>query len=227
MNVLLCLNEALFRQLFVLVYSIRKNNPNTCLHFFIFERGLSDEMKSELQDYCNNMIDADIEFFHVHPEYVSDFAPRGRITIESYFRLLLVDLLPTTVKRVLYLDIDIIVNKNLYELYNTDLKDLYLAACPTFKPMDYQDFVKLSEERAKNCYFNAGVILFNLEKMRDDKWDVSRFKKSYLKLFDYFGGNPPYEDQGLLNYCFGDQAIYLYQKAYNLRSFQFNERGGE
>ena len=39
-------------------------------------------------------------------------------SIEAYYRLMLLDILPSNVKRMFYFDVDIIVNKSLEDFYN-------------------------------------------------------------------------------------------------------------
>ena len=79
------------------------------------------------------------------------------------------ELLPHNVKKVLYLDFDIIINGNLSDLFNTDISNYSLAAVP-------DAFVDKNEAvRSKIClkreahYLNGGVLLLNLERWRSEK----------------------------------------------------------
>lgn len=60
--------------------------------------------------------------------------------------------------KILYLDSDILVLDDLEQLYNTDIKDKYIAAVKRY------NFIG---NRKKDDY-NCGVILFNLKKLRED-----------------------------------------------------------
>ena len=67
--------------------------------------------------------------------------------------------------KILYLDGDIIVKKDLSELYSVELDDNYFAAnyhAPS------QDETKHRLGLDLDHVYNAGVLLFNLKKMRDD-----------------------------------------------------------
>lgn len=69
--------------------------------------------------------------------------------------------------RVLYLDGDIVVRGDLTELYNTDIDDVYGAVVKdTLCVLNrkYMDEVQITNE----YYFNSGVMLLNLERMRAD-----------------------------------------------------------
>lgn len=79
--------------------------------------------------------------------------------------------------RLLYIDSDIIVKGMLDELFETSLDGYYLAA--SFEFWIHQNNVKygLSKNKREDFYFNSGVMLLNLKKMRED--DISD------KLWDY------------------------------------------
>lgn len=88
------------------------------------------------------------------------FDPEGpnynsRVTYMDMIRLALPELFPEE-QRMLWMDIDTIVEKDAGELLDMDLRGNYAA---------------MVEEPIRSCfpfrYFNAGVVLMDLEKMRD------------------------------------------------------------
>ncbi len=66
--------------------------------------------------------------------------------------------------KILYLDGDIIVNKDLSPLYDEDVSNYYVAAVKDSGRMYYVT----EQTKDLNDYFNSGVMLLNLEKMRLD-----------------------------------------------------------
>lgn len=99
---------------------------------------------------------------------------RGHFKAETYFRLLLPELL-LGYKKILYLDSDMIACTDIAPLYETDVTGYLLAACRDadtaglyngYEPnkKDYTDNIL----KLKNPYdyFQAGTILFNLEEFR-------------------------------------------------------------
>ena len=135
MNILLCLNRQLYRQLFVLLVSIFKNNPaqTICLH--IFETDFTENEKAFLREYVKEA-GGNVKIYHIFPEMLSTFVKNGRITVECYCRLLAAELLPQNLDRVLYMDVDIVVEKPLDTLYHSDFGNSYLnchayTACQT------------------------------------------------------------------------------------------------
>ncbi len=69
--------------------------------------------------------------------------------------------------KVLYLDGDILVRDNLIWLYETDLEDHYVAAVKDLPQVLYER-QRIGGEIGGRDYFNSGVMLLNLEKMRRD-----------------------------------------------------------
>ncbi|MCR5542948.1 MAG: hypothetical protein K6F55_02280, partial [Eubacterium sp.] len=65
----------------------------------------------------------------------------------------------------LYLDGDIVVSDDLTELYNKNIDDYVVAAVPDSSVM----YMPRDEMYLKDYYFNSGVMLMNLRKMREEK----------------------------------------------------------
>lgn len=86
---------------------------------------------------------------------------------------------------ILYLDSDIIVKKSLDGLLSTDLSGFYLAA--SFEFWKYLDNKMHKWGKKPAFFFNSGVMLLNLQKMREDHiteklWDykINRTKTTLM-----------------------------------------------
>ena len=98
------------------------------------------------------------------------------------------------IDKAIYIDVDTLTNGSLDELWNTNIDDYYLAAC--------QDtFIDIENSEYKNkigldcsTYFNAGVLLINFNKWRED----SILKNSIDWLLEY-KEIIKYQDQDVLN----------------------------
>ena len=139
-------------------------------------RDISPATQRRLQLLIANHPNFSLRFIDISPYYQKfrSLFLRGHFTIETWFRLLLPELLPHYHK-VLYLDADLVTETDLAELYATDLKGYLLAACHD------ADTAGLYNERGSDKkfymdhilklkhpydYFQAGVILFNLDEFR-------------------------------------------------------------
>jgi len=72
---------------------------------------------------------------------------------------LLTDLIPNMPRKILYLDIDMMVNGDLKELYNTDISDYEYAAVRE----------KYGSRIIRPDYINAGMLLLNMDKIKQTK----------------------------------------------------------
>ena len=68
---------------------------------------------------------------------------------------------------MLYLDIDMIVTGSLLPLWETDLGDSWCAAVVD-PGVDVQEFSNKFDLKGKSNYFNAGLILFDLDIVRQE-----------------------------------------------------------
>ena len=102
--------------------------------------------------------------------------------------------------KILYLDVDMIIQHDLSDLYNIDISEHYAAAVKDMHGMvggKHHDRLHLIN------YFNAGMMLLNLRKMRED--NIAE------KLIDY----KLHKDQGYfmsqdaLNYVFAENVKYI------------------
>ena len=116
------------------------------------------------------------------------------VTLPTYFRYKIGNLFKD-ISTLLYLDCDVIVKKSLGKLFDIDLKDNYCAMI-----LDAE-----SQREAKRLglkkYFNAGVMLINL-----DLWRKDNLEK---KLFDYTIKNAKkifWQDQDVINIV---NSLYL------------------
>lgn len=92
-----------------------------------------------------------------------------RVTRADLFKFIMPKLFPD-LDKILYLDIDIVILGDLRELYNTDLKNKYLAAvnkCLPFEKMEEWYEGRITR-LIKYYRYNCGVMLYNLKQWRKD-----------------------------------------------------------
>lgn len=70
---------------------------------------------------------------------------------------LLIDLIPDMPEKILYLDIDMMANKDISELYNMDIKNFEYAAARE----------KYGSKIIRPDYINAGMLLLNMKKIKE------------------------------------------------------------
>ena len=101
--------------------------------------------------------------------------------------------------RVLYLDGDMIVNNDISELFELDFEDNYAAVTPDITQVLQPEILPELDN-----YFNAGTILFNCKKIRED-FSLDYFIQSYLNNRDRFLSL----EQDVFNYNFNKKLLHL------------------
>jgi len=134
-----------------------------------------------------------------------------RFSAAAVYRLLLPEILPEY-SRVIYLDCDVIVRNDMAELFENTVLDGKLLGAVYEAPVGNQAI----EREALGCdparYFNSGVLLMNLEQMREE--EVSS------RLMECLGdGNLQFPDQDVLNIVCQGRVVPLPPYWNSIRTF--------
>ena len=206
--------------LIVAMTSILENkNPDTKIDFYVMLSGdFLDENKAKIMSLQNKYDHCHITLIDMKDKLKDVYISR-HVTEATYYRLMLASILPE-LDKVLYLDSDIIVQKDLSDLYSQDLENYYLAgvletqACrPNRKAKPETDYFLLTfgNNNFDSKYVNAGVLLFNLNRIRKNSIEP-KLIESATKY------NHKYHDQDVLNIMCYDQILRL-PVTYNMASF--------
>jgi lipopolysaccharide biosynthesis glycosyltransferase len=123
------------------------------------------------------------------------------ISAMTFARLLIGDVIPSDWERILYLDSDILVLRDLMDLSDTDLGNCVLAAVAdgTLEPHRHSESPIGRHVRSVKRYFNAGVLVINLT-----LWKARLIGARAVEFLMTFP-HTPYSDQDALNaVCDGD-----------------------
>lgn len=191
MNIVFSSDDNYSPYLAISILSILKTNGK--VSFYVLDLGISQLNKDcivrivDCYDGKISFIPIDNNDFINFPktiDYIS-FATYARLNLSEYIK---------DIDKAIYIDVDTLTNGSLDELWNTNIDDYYLAAC--------QDtFIDIENSEYKNkigldcsTYFNAGVLLINFNKWRED----SILKNSIDWLLEY-KEIIKYQDQDILN----------------------------
>jgi len=116
----------------------------------------------------------------------------SHINEATFLRLATENFAPADCDRLIYLDADLTVKSDLRDLWNFDLGENYLGA--VHDCIDAQEFAGRWELPPNDLgYFNAGVLLIDLAKVRAEK--------AFSRALDFvLEKNPPLADQDALNW---------------------------
>lgn len=176
MNICLCFSKNWSHYVAVEVYALFKNNiKNAPIKVYLMSEELTRNDLIEFDNVCNYF---GSEFTYQYIE-MKDFYNKhmentvntdSRFTKYTNFRLAIPYLIPDD--RLLYIDTDALVCNDLSELYNMDLEGNWIAGVEDlFLQQGHKTSLGFSED---SLYFNAGVLLLDLYKIREsliaDKW---------------------------------------------------------
>lgn len=216
MNVAVAVNRSYMRYLYVMLTSLLENNRDQEICIYLMSADLTEQQAAILQSLAEQYQQS-MCFLHISEEMFSQELPVSKhITTEAYFRLALPDLLPKDQERVLYLDVDIIVNQPIGEFYHMDFEGKTFCACRDVGDITVENiktsplFAEL-KERPEFVYFNSGVLLMNLQKLRRET-SFSCIMEQAMRVKEYL----KFHDQDLLNYLYCGDVRLVDEERYNL-----------
>lgn len=171
-----------------MLHSLAEKNPEEHFSVYVIHNGVDDKLRERV------VLDrVEIHWIGVEKERFDNLDEKKNITRATYLRLLIDDLLPRAVNRVLYLDVDMIVDGRIRPLWESDLNGCVCAAVSDFG-VDTDSFAEKWKLEKGYGYFNAGVLLFDLNQLRSEG-----YLKQALNILDSSGDQCEWGDQDVLN----------------------------
>jgi lipopolysaccharide biosynthesis glycosyltransferase len=139
---------------------------------FILDGGISDTKKRKIIRSLDSKR-VKISWIQLDQALFANLPLYRHLTISSYYRLLIPEVIPTHFDKAIYLDTDMVVTGNLAELWNIDIGDNYVLAVQD----DHQLYMSIAYDwktyqalglSPDAKYFNSGLLVINLEKWRTE-----------------------------------------------------------
>lgn len=214
-NVVYAANNKYAQYLCVTMNSlIESSSPKNTYNIYILETDISDTNKAYINQICENRPNIKVHLINtkeIFDKYGSEkLFCHLYFTKEMYLRIFIPQILSDKSKAI-YIDIDTIVLGDVAELFDVDLGDNYIGATRDFNTIVnfkyYESVKKYFSEilmiKDITKYFNSGVLLMNLDKLRE----ISIVDKTY-ELLDKFK-ELLYPDQDVLNLICKDHVLLL------------------
>lgn len=154
---------------------IDNSNAENNYDILILTQDIQETNKKRIADMIATHPNFSIRY--ADPSYLMgdyEFYVRGHFGLQTYYRLVLPELIPDY-QKIVYLDSDMIVNADIAELYKTDINGYLVAACldPDTAGL-YNGFEKdkkafmdqVMKMEDPYSYFQAGTLVLNLEEFR-------------------------------------------------------------
>ncbi|CYU59007.1 glycosyl transferase family protein [Streptococcus suis] len=192
------------------ILSILAHHPKEEVRVHILYKEIAQSILQDLGNLAQQTPNLELHFHLLEDQQFSAIPIRTeQFPIESFSRFLLPELL-ADLGRILYLDVDILVHGNLMELFQTDLEEYELGAiveADIFKY--YQWYLDSLGFGPNDAYFSSGVLLMDLDKMRQNGTTNQLIAMALEKARDY-----KFPDQDILNTYYKGQFKQL-SPAYN------------
>lgn len=205
MNIVCAINKQYMIPFCTMATSLLHNTMSKNVNFYILNKDLTKvEMNFITKTISKINYLTKIHFIKVNVENLSSLLVKNtHLTEETLFRLFLGELLPKDIEKVLFLDSDLIIEKDILELYNTEIMDYSFAAVTDYNP----DRWKILNLNSSLDYFNSGVMLINLNKTRN-----SDFLDKCLEFISQTRIELTYPDQDILNSVLNGEWFRLNNK---------------
>ena len=200
--------DSFSRHLSVVIASVLKNNRHDRFVFHVLHRNISDRNQALLKASAEKWRNGRIVFHAVASEFFAAAPlPSPHISVESYFRLMLPKILEDE-SRTLYLDVDILCRKGIRELWETELDGYACAAVAeeTYPGGSLLHFACPAPVE-RQAYFNAGVMLFNLDYIRAKGLESVPFG-----ILETWTEKIGYADQDVLNLAYHGKVKFISRK---------------
>lgn len=207
MNILYTCDDNYVWLMGISVISLFENNQNINeITVYLLGEKVKDKNKQILysiaKKYDRKIVIIDVPKIDIPQSLVSTRWP-----LSAFTRLYSGQLLPHDIKKILYLDCDTIINGSIMELENVDVSENVVWGVKDCIGDLYRENIGLE---SNSLYINAGVLLFNLDKLRkiDIKRSIDQYMTKYERLINY-------ADQDILNGIFKRQ-IGIVDPKYNV-----------
>ena len=156
-----------FPTLVSMISALENNNnlKNIIIYHLLFSSEV-DNSTIQIFESLKEKYETKINYYFVNTEkfrYSREWVG-GTKTI--YYKLLLPQIFQD-LDRIIYLDADTLIFKDLYEMFNLPFEDNYILGYPFHDVYKIDNFVKNA-----TIYINGGVLLFNIPKILQDKKDT-------------------------------------------------------
>lgn len=207
MNIFIAANDNYIYAAKVMLTSFFVNNPYSHNIYFMHS-SVSQENIQSLKQLVQTFGATFLPIQVVESNFQS-FVSTDRFPAEVYYRLIIAEIAPKEETRALWLDVDLVVNGSLDDFYTQDINNHAFIACKDI--CDRRDHLRNLSCPAETVYINSGVILFNLERMRN--YSLQDFCSYYLAQKDSI----VWPDQDILNGMFCEQIKVLDCDKYNVQ----------
>ncbi len=196
----------------VTIKSVCKNTKSD-VDFYILDCGIEDRFKTMIVELVSEYAGNTIEFIDPSGQNLfQECRARNHVSKAAYVRLLIPHLKPQ-IDKAIYLDVDLIVNIDIAELFNQNINDYIIGA--VFEKSEEYYYYDIQTKKALNIdmehnYFNSGVLLIDCK-----KWRENNITQKLKDIYDDYKDRMIHNDQDLLNILFSNNKYFNLDTRFN------------
>ena len=168
------------------------------LRVFVIDGGITPDSRQKLEKKIAVLNNVELEWIKIDLNRFSDLPTAGHLLSSVYLRLLMGEALPAELSRVIYLDVDLLVEGDLAELWREEFGQAIVLAVRNYSRSIMRSYLPLpgisASQRREGRYFNSGVMVVNLKRWREENigqatLEYIREHKSAIQFGDQDGLN--------------------------------------
>lgn len=213
-NICYCINNDYVKVCLTSIVSLLENTKDPeKVRLFVIIDYISIKNKKHLENKVKEY-GASIKIYYISTKLIKKvkILDSWNFHYSTFFRLFIAEYIDVSYKRCLYIDADTIIMKDIRDLFDINIWDNILWAVEELNPAQ-----RIKEIIWIDCYFNAGLLLINLQKWQD--FSVKDKAILYLENKWYF----IYPDQDSLNIVLKDRRYHLSEKWNYLIFLPYND----
>ena len=190
--------------------AVKNSDKDRLYHTIVLHEGVSDENKKKLEMLSSDNFKIEVipmkNNFDALDDRMSNRLRCDYFTLTIYFRLFIPAMFPQYDKAV-YIDSDVVVADDIAKLFDIDIGDNFIGACNDLSIADVPPLVAYTENAVgvkAHEYINSGVLLMNLKKLREEK-----FEEHFLNLLNTYHFDSIAPDQDYINAILNGKIYYL------------------
>lgn len=190
--------------------AVKNSNKDRFYHAIVLHEGVTNENRRKLESLASDNFKIDVipmkNNFEALDDRMSNRLRCDYFTLTIYFRLFIPAMFPQYDKAI-YIDSDVVVAGDIAELFDIDIGENFIGACNDLSIADVPPLVAYTENGVgvkAHEYINSGVLLMNLKKLREEK-----FEEHFLNLLNTYHFDSIAPDQDYLNAICNGKIHYL------------------
>ncbi len=202
-HIVLASNRNYYAGLLATVVSLLDANRNAVFHLHVIDGGLTSYQHRELEAKAARRQRANRVSYHtLNHEIFRGFKADYGNSYMTYARIVVASVVDA--ERVLYLDTDLLVAADVTPLWEADLGEAVVAAVPDRDIARVQDDYPFPDGPGEARYFNAGVLVINLT-----RWRQQGVQEALLRMITANPDRFRWWDQTAMNVLLHDRVHFL------------------